>query len=72
MAWKPDGLRHSYASYRIATVQNIGQVSLEMGNSPQMIHTHYLDLKMEGEAGEWFGLYPCYPSPESHKSLIRA
>jgi len=33
--WKANGLRHSYASYRLAMVEDVAKVSLEMGNSPQ-------------------------------------
>jgi integrase len=56
--WKKDGLRHSYASYRLALTQDIAALSEEMGNSPRMIRKHYLDLKHEDEATEWFGLTP--------------
>lgn len=56
--WKPDALRHSFASYRLAILKDIQELSLEMGNSPSMIHTHYLDLKHAGEAKKWFGIRP--------------
>lgn len=56
--WKPDGLRHSYASYRLAITQDLPALALEMGNSQHMLHTHYLDLKHEDEAREWFGIMP--------------
>jgi hypothetical protein len=36
-SWKRNGLRHSFISYRIAPVKNENTVSLEAGNSPQMI-----------------------------------
>lgn len=58
VAWRTDGLRHSYASYRLALTQDIQALSLEMGNSPKMIHDHYLDLKHEDEARAWFALRP--------------
>jgi integrase len=58
IAWKPDALRHSFASYRLAILRNIHELSLEMGNSPAMIHTHYLDHKHEYEALQWFGIRP--------------
>lgn len=56
--WRNDGLRHSYASYRLALTSNIHELSLEMGNSPKIIHDHYLDLKHEDEAQEWFAIRP--------------
>lgn len=58
VAWKKDGLRHSYASYRLAILNDIQALALEMGNSAKMIHDHYLDLKHEDEAEEWFAIRP--------------
>jgi integrase len=58
IVWKADALRHSFASYRLAILKDIQELSLEMGNSPAMIHSHYLDLKHEDEAERWFGLRP--------------
>lgn len=58
ITWKPDALRHSFASYRLAVLKDIQELSLEMGNSPSMIHAHYLDLKHEDEAAEWFSIRP--------------
>ena len=56
--WKNDALRHSFASYRLALTLNLPALALEMGNSPAMIHRHYLDLKHDDEAAEWFGIRP--------------
>ena len=56
--WKDNGLRHSYASYRLAQIQNAGQVSLEMGNSPAMIFKHYRELVRPTAAAAWFAIEP--------------
>ena len=56
--WKHNGLRHSFISYRVAIVKDVGQVSLEAGNSPQMIFKHYRQLVRESEANEWFAIVP--------------
>lgn len=56
--FKKNGFRHSYASYRLALTKDIGALALEMGNSPRMIFTHYLELKHEDEAREWFAIRP--------------
>jgi integrase len=56
LAWKDNGLRHSFASYRLALTKDAPALALEMGNSPSMIFRHYLDLKHEDEAEEWFGI----------------
>jgi len=56
--WKSNGLRHSYASYRIAWIQDAAKVSLEMGNSPAMIFKHYRELVTPEAATEWFAISP--------------
>ncbi len=56
--WKRNGLRHSFISYRVAQIQNVNQVALEAGNSPQMIFGHYRELVTPAEAERWFGVVP--------------
>ena len=56
--WKRNGLRHSFISYRLAQIKNVHQVSLEAGNSPQMVFAHYRQLVSETQATEWFGIVP--------------
>ena len=55
-AWKNNGLRHSFISYRLAAIQNTAQGALEAGNSPQMIFRHYRELVRPVDAEKWFGL----------------
>jgi hypothetical protein len=57
-AWKHNALRHSFISYRVAEIQNVAQVSLEAGNSPQMIFKHYRELVRPAAAKEWFAIWP--------------
>jgi hypothetical protein len=54
--WKHNCLRHSFISYRLAQIKNVHQVSLEAGNSPQMVFAHYRQLASETQATEWFGI----------------
>lgn len=56
--WKHNTLRHSFISYRVADIQNVAQVALEAGNSPQMIFRHYRELVRPAEAKTWFALAP--------------
>ena len=56
--WKRNGLRHSFISYRVAETQNVAQVALEAGNSPQMIFKHYRELVTPKAAAGWFGIRP--------------
>jgi len=51
-------LRHSFISYRLAIIKNVHQVSLEAGNSPQMVFAHYRQLVTETQAKEWFAIMP--------------
>ena len=57
-AWKHNALRHSFISYRVADIQNVAQVALEAGNSPQMIFQHYRELVRPAAAKEWFAIEP--------------
>ncbi len=56
--WKHNALRHSFISYRVAATQNVAQVALEAGNSPQMIFRNYRQLVTEAEAAKWFAIVP--------------
>ena len=56
--WKHNALRHSFISYRVADIQNVAQVALEAGNSPQMIFKHYRKLVRPAEAKAWFAISP--------------
>jgi integrase len=56
--WKPNALRHSYASYRLADIKDAARVALEMGNSPSMLFRNYRELVTEKQAKEWFSILP--------------
>jgi integrase len=56
--WKQNALRHSYASYRLAQIQDAARVALEMGNSPQILFKHYRELVTPEAAQAWFGIVP--------------
>jgi len=58
MTWKHKALRHSFVSYRLAAIQNIPQVAVEAGNSPQMILKHYRELVRPKAAKDWFAITP--------------
>jgi integrase len=56
--WKRNALRHSYASYRLAIIQDAGKLALEMGNSPSMVFRHYRELVTLEDAKAWFAIVP--------------
>jgi integrase len=63
--WKPNALRHSYASYRLAEIKDAARVALEMGNSPAMLFRNYRELVTEAQAAEWFALFPQSGGPHA-------
>ena len=73
---KQNGFRHSFASYRLATIKSAAQVALEMGNSPQKLFTNYRELVGEDDAKEWFGLTPAkvkkHKAPEKKPASPKA
>ena len=58
ITWKRNALRHSFISYRVAQIQNVPQVALEAGNSPQMIFSNYRELVTPQDAAAWFAISP--------------
>jgi len=61
-----NGLRHSYASYRLAAVKSADQVALEMGNSPRKLFTNYRELVTTEDADMWFNVFP----PERPTNIV--
>jgi len=62
VAWKRNGLRHSFISYRTALTKSVDQVALEAGNSSAVIYRNYLKCVTESEATKWFKIMPDQPS----------
>ena len=56
--WPQNGLRHSFASYRLATCKSAAEVALEMGNSPRMVFEHYREIVTPAEAERWWAIAP--------------
>jgi len=56
--WKHNALRHSFASYRLAQIQNANQVALETGHTAKVLFTNYRELVTAEEAKSWFGIVP--------------
>ncbi len=61
LKWKANGLRHSYASYRLAMIEDVAKVSLEMGNSPQKVFSNYRKVVTKSQAAAWFAVMPVVP-----------
>ena len=62
VAWKPNGLRHSFISYRTADIQNVAQVALEAGNTPNVVFRNYREVVKASDAKTWFSIAPEQPA----------
>jgi integrase len=56
--WPHDAMRHSFASYHLAKHRNENETALVLGNSPQMIFSHYREVVRPDEAEKFFGILP--------------
>jgi len=65
--WPANAMRHSYASYRLAECADAARVSLEMGNSPQMIFAHYRELVKPKDAKRYWQIKP---SADAGKKIV--
>ncbi len=66
VAWKHNGLRHSFITYRLATVKDAVRTAFEAGNSPQIIRSNYDAVATEAEGKLWFSVLP-----ETVKNVIQ-
>ncbi len=60
---KQNCMRHSFASYRMAILNDAPKVASEMGNSPPMIYRNYRKLVTPQQAEQWFAVYPKQTQP---------
>ncbi len=58
LRWGQDIMRHTFGSYRQAVIKNINQLCEEMGNTPHIARTHYLDPPDEETAAEFWAITP--------------
>jgi integrase len=57
--WPKNGLRHSYASYRLAAIHDAPRVSSELGHTgPQMLYSTYRELVLPEEAERYWSIIP--------------
>jgi integrase len=57
--WPQNGLRHSFASYRLAATHDAPRVASELGHtSPKMLYSTYRELVLPEEAERYWKLVP--------------
>jgi integrase len=60
--WPNNGLRHSFASYRLAAIHDAPRVAGELGHtSPQMLYSTYRELVLPEEAKRYWKIAPTIP-----------
>ncbi len=63
--WVPNGMRHSYITYRVALLDSVERVAMEAGNSPDMVFRHYRSLATRAAAERYFAWRAASPSQQS-------
>ena len=59
MRWPKNGLRHSFASYRLAATHDAPRVAAELGHTgPQMLYSTYRELVLPEEAQRYWKIVP--------------
>jgi integrase len=57
--WPNNGLRHSFASYRLAAIHDGPRVAAELGHTnPQMLYSRYRELVLPEEAERYWKIAP--------------
>src|SRR4030095_14642278 len=57
--WPQNGLRHSFASYRLSAIHDAPRVASELGHtSPQMLYSTYRELVLPEEAERYWTIAP--------------
>jgi integrase len=57
--WPKNGLRHSFASYRLAAIHDAPRVAAELGHTgPQMLYSTYRELVLPTEAERYWKIEP--------------
>ena len=58
-SWPQNGLRHSFASYRLAATHDAPRVASELGHtSPQMLYSTYREVVLPEEAERYWKIVP--------------
>jgi len=58
LPWAHDVMRHTFATYHLAAQNDIGKLSLQMGNSAQVVHAAYKGLVSKADAERFWSLRP--------------
>ena len=70
--WPQDILRHTAASYWLASVQDAGKVAHELGNSAGILLRHYRELVTKEDAARFWAIRPSGEHPTSASGDLRS
>lgn len=56
--WPVNGMRHSFGSYWLAQFNDINALAVQMGNSPEVIESHYRKAVRPKEARRYWAILP--------------
>src|SRR5262249_36945799 len=70
--WKKDVLRHSAASFWLASDPDAAKVARELGNSEKVLLKHYHELVTDEQAKEFWALTPKVIKKESRHGKIKS
>ena len=57
-AWKPDAMRHSFASYHVAKYERKDKTAMMMGNSVKILDRHYRKPLHRSDTDEFWSIVP--------------
>ena len=57
-AWPNNGMRHSFGTYYYSKTKDADKTASEMGNTPQMVFSHYRAVVMPQETDEYWNILP--------------
>jgi len=67
ITWPANGLRHSFASYRLADSKDAATTAADLGHSsPVMLYKHYRELVSPDEATKWWQVIP----PADYSNIV--
>lgn len=67
MRWGQDIMRHTFGTYRQAAIRNINQLCAEMGNTPHIAKSHYVEAKTKADAALFWAITPASVEAEAKK-----
>jgi integrase len=69
--WKPNCLRHSFASYHLAHFKNANALALEMGHTDaDLIFTNYRELVLPSDAAKFWELVPSLAAQKKVVAIV--